>query len=166
MVVTKPGIYIEIPGFGDRTIRTLVSDYTGTLSRGGKLTAGVRERLLRLAPLVDIHVLTSDTFGTVREEFVDVPVTIQVLDGHRHDLQKQSIVQSLDRHGVFALGNGGNDRLMLRVVRNGGGIAVAVDNGEGCSIDAIAGAHLLIHGAANALDLLLEPRGLKAGLRF
>jgi soluble P-type ATPase len=164
--VSKPGIHIEIPGFGDRTIRTLVSDYTGTLSGGGKLSPGVRERLLRLDPLIDIHVLTSDTFGTVRNEFANVPVAIQVLDGDRHDLKKQDFVQSLDRQSVFALGNGANDRLMLRVVRDGGGIAVAVDNGEGCSTDAIAGANLLIHGAANALDLLLEPRALKAGLRY
>jgi hypothetical protein len=40
--MNKPGILIEIPGFGAREIRTIVTDYTGTLSCGGRLVAGVR----------------------------------------------------------------------------------------------------------------------------
>ena len=35
----KPGIAVEIPGFGRLALELLVSDYTGTLCRGGKLSA-------------------------------------------------------------------------------------------------------------------------------
>ena len=55
---------------------------------------------------------------------------------------------------------------MLKAVKEAGGVAIAVDNGEGCAIDAILNANLLIHGSANALQLLLEPNRLKATLRF
>lgn len=162
----KPGIDVDIPGRGRQTVRFLVTDYSGTLSCGGKLTAGVQERLLRLHELLEVHVLTSDTFGTVRRELVNIPVNIEVLDAEAHDVQKQRYVEALDTVAVFAMGNGNNDRLMLGSVAKVDGIAVAVDNGEGCAVAALSAAQLHIHGAANALDLLIDPRRLKAGLRY
>jgi hypothetical protein len=51
-------------------------------------------------------------------------------------------------------------------VRDAGGLAVAVDNGEGCSVNAINNANILLHGSEQALDLLLEPNSCKATLRF
>ena len=53
-IVSSPGIVIPIPGFGDREIRTVVSDFTGTLSRGGKIIPEVREKLLALLLQVQI----------------------------------------------------------------------------------------------------------------
>jgi hypothetical protein len=51
-------------------------------------------------------------------------------------------------------------------VKEAGGLAIAVDNGEGCAIDALLNANLFIVGVVNALDLLLEVRSCKATLRF
>jgi soluble P-type ATPase len=163
----KPGIVIEIPGAGRLDIRTIVSDYSGTLSCGGRLVAGVEERLLKLQEFVDIHVLTSDTFGTARGELNGIPLRLEILSMENHDVQKQEYIRSRcnPRH-VAAFGNGNNDRLFLKTVKEAGGLAVAVDNGEGCSIDAVVNAHLLISGAASALELLLEPDRLIATLRF
>jgi len=47
-----------------------------------------------------------------------------------------------------------------------GGLAAAVDNGEGCAIDALTNAEIFIVGAANALDLLIDTKFMKATLRF
>ena len=44
--------------------------------------------------------------------------------------------------------------------------AVAVDNGDGCATQALLNSDLFIVRAANALNLLLEPKGCKATLRF
>jgi len=44
----KPGILIEIPGFGKLELRAIVSDYSGTHSRGGKITHEVERRLIHL----------------------------------------------------------------------------------------------------------------------
>ena len=52
----KPGITIDVPGFGKVQIDAILSDYTGTLAFSGKLITGVKDRLLRLAELVDVHV--------------------------------------------------------------------------------------------------------------
>jgi len=144
----------------------LVCDYSGTLSCGGKLGSGVQERLLRLDEILDIHVLTSDTFGTVEFELTNVPANIRVLKGDRHEQQKRRFVtQECVPRTVAAIGNGANDELMLAAVREAGGVAIAVDNGEGCHTGSLARSNLFIRGAAEALDLLLDPKRLIAGLR-
>ena len=109
--------------------------------------------------------MTSDSFGTAKEELAGV-VTPDILTKERHDLEKQDYVKTFDLKHVAAFGNGNNDRLLLKTVKEGGGLAIAVDNGEGCAVDALLNAHLFIVGAANALNLLLEPRSCKATLRF
>jgi soluble P-type ATPase len=160
-----PGIAIDIPGFGRRVICTVVSDYTGTLSCHGKLTPGVRSLLRRLSTLVDLRIVTADTYGTAHQQLRGIVVPHR-LEGKRQDLEKRDFVKQFDIEKVAALGNGNNDRLLLQVVREAGGLAIAVDNGEGCALDALRHAHIFISGAAPALTLLLNSTGLKATLRF
>jgi soluble P-type ATPase len=163
--MSKPGILIEIPGFGTREIRTVVSDYTGTLSCGGRLAVGLREKLLTLQQSVDIRVISADSFGTANEELAGI-VKPDILRTNKHDAEKQDYVNTFDLKHVAAFGNGNNDRLLLKTVKEGGGLAISVDNGEGCAVEALVNAHIFIVGAANAFNLLLEPRGCKATLRF
>ena len=163
--MTKPGILIDVPGLGSRVIHTVVSDYTGTLSRGGKFVPGVRDELLKLLRLVDIQVLTSDSYGTAAQELQGI-LTPHILTGGRHDVEKEEYVERFNVKHVAAFGNGNNDRLLLKRVKDFGGLAIAVDNGEGCAIDALLNSHILIVGAVNALNLLLEPTACKATLRF
>ena len=130
----KPGILIAIPGFGKLELRAIVSD-----SRGGRITHGVERRLIHLSELVDIHILTAGTFGTAERELQDMPVSIHRLPGEEQD-----------------------DRLLQKAVKEAGGLAIAVDNGEGCAIETLQNANLFIVGAENALDLLIEAKRLKA----
>jgi len=173
LVMQKPGITINIPGFGSprgtkgkRVIRTIISDYTGTLSLHGKLTPGVKPRLLRLQKLVDVKIVTADTYGTAAQQLkgIEAPHFLKRKSGQ--DIEKRDFAKKFDLRHVAAFGNGNNDRLLLAAVKKAGGIAIAVDNGEGCALDALLAANIFISGAANALDLLLEPRALKATLRF
>jgi soluble P-type ATPase len=163
--MSKPGIAIDIPGFGRREIKIVVSDYNGTHSRGGSVRPAVRRRLRKLAKLVDLHIVTADSFGTAEKELKGI-VKPHLLRTSHHDVEKATYVSRFDLAHVAAFGNGNNDRLMLKAVKEGGGLAVAVDNGEGCAIDALLNAHLFIAGAAHAIDLLLDPMRSKATLRF
>lgn len=163
--MVKPGIHLDIPGGRTIDLRCLVSDYSGTLSRGGALSAGVAGRLRRLDALLDVWILTSDTYGTATREFRGLPVSLRILTASDHDRQKADFVRALGLPHVAALGNGRNDRLMLGSVREGGGLAIAVDNGEGCAVETLGAAELLVHGAAAALDLLLDPLRSIASLR-
>ena len=160
-------IKLMIPGFGPLEIRRVVTDYTGTHSFKGVVRRSVRTRLAQLGRLVEVHVLTADTFGTARRELARLPVELHVLNSAtRQDKEKQRFVMKYQPKHVAAFGNGTIDRLMLKTVRDAGGLAVAVDNGEGCALDAIRNANLFVHGSEHALDLLLEPNRCKATLRF
>jgi soluble P-type ATPase len=161
----KPGIAIDVPGFGKRHILIAVSDYTGTHSFGGAIAPDVKSRLRELATLVDLHIVTADSFGTAENELAGIALPYKLRTG-RHDHEKADYVSRFDLQHVAAYGNGNNDRLMLQAVKEGGGLSIAVDNGEGCAMDAMRHADLFVVGAANAIDLLLDPVRLKATLRF
>ena len=164
--MAKSGISIDIPGFGLRQVCAIVTDYTGTLSRGGRLVPGVKERLFKLAESMVIHVITADTFGFAQEELKGVPLTHHRLEGEDHDIQKRQYGQKLGLQHCAVFGNGNNDRLLLKAAKELGGLAIVVDYGEGCVTDALLNTHLFIMGAVNALELLIEPKGCIATLRF
>ena len=164
--MNKTGISIDIPGFGPRHITTILTDYTGTLSCGGRLTEGVKDGLCEFAELVEIHVITADTFGRAEEELKGVPIKLVRFTTQHLDVEKRKYGVKLGLRHCVVFGNGNNDRLLLKAAKEAGGIAVAVDNGEGCATDALLNSQIFIVGAANALKLLLEPTGCKATLRF
>lgn len=166
---------VNIPGFREYHFEAIVTDYTGTLACGGELTTGAYGGLMTLSKLVDITVLTSDTFGTVKRELDGIPLEIKILEGDHHDSQKLDFVKNIcvsemfsgyGANRIIALGNGRNDEKMLEWVNNEHGIAIAVDNGEGCATGTLQASTIFVHGAANALGLLLDAdHRLKATLR-
>jgi P-type E1-E2 ATPase len=155
-------IEIDIPGFGLVKLDHLVSDFTGTLSFNGKLIPGVKECLNKLSELLDIHVLTSDTFGTAKSELEDIRCEVRILEGEYHDLQKEEYVEKLGAAHVVAFGNGNNDRKMLRISR----IGIAVSGKEGGAVDILMAGDLHIPSITDGLELLLHTRRLKATLRY
>ncbi|HDS06024.1 MAG TPA: ATPase P, partial [Bacteroides sp.] len=60
-------IEIEIPGYKTIHAEHLVLDFNGTLAVDGHLIDGVADQLFRLSADLEVHVLTADTFGTVRK---------------------------------------------------------------------------------------------------
>ena len=153
---------IDIPGFGFVGAEHLVSDFTGTLSLDGKLLPGIEERLRALSEILKIHILTSDTFGTARDEMKNVKCTLHILSGIDHDLQKEDHVKKLGTEKVIAIGNGKNDSQMMKAAR----IGIAVSEGEGCSVHTLKNADIHVRSIGEGLDLLLHPDRMKATLRF
>jgi soluble P-type ATPase len=153
---------LDIPGFGHVHLEHLVSDFTGTLSVDGRLLPGVRERFNKIAGILKVHVLTADTFGMAKAELEGIKCGIHILTGDNHDLQKEEYVKRLGTDCVAVFGNGNNDRKMLKTARLG----IAVCLHEGCATDAIISANIMVTSATDALDLLLNPKRLKATLRF
>jgi P-type E1-E2 ATPase len=155
-------IQIEIPGFGPVQLSHLVSDFTGTLSVDGGLLPGVQEALNQISEKMTIHILTADTFGRAREALTGVSCQIHILTGPDQDLQKEKYVRDMGPEKVMALGNGNNDRRMLKIAR----VGVAVMEEEGCAVEAFLAADIQVRSALSALRLLLNPLRLKANLRF
>jgi len=123
-------IEIPIPRFGPGrppagkiTINKIITDYTGTLSCGGKLTPGVEDRLRKLKAIVGIHVVSSDSFGTAREQLSAIPLEPHLLATDEHDEEKRECVNAHEPNLIAAFGNGRNDALMLKAVKGTGGLA-------------------------------------------
>ena len=153
---------VEIPGFGRVRLEHLVSDYNGTLSVDGKLLPGIRDLLNEVAASLKVHVVTADTYGRAQSELEGVNCELHILTGRDEDKQKEAYVRMLGSRGVIALGNGNNDRQMLRTAR----IGIAVCLREGCSVMALTEADIAVTSPVDALELLLHTDRLKATLRF
>ncbi len=152
---------VKIPGKGKFTLKYLVSDFTGTLSVDGIPVKGIKEKLNRISKFLEIHILTADTFGKAKEALKDVNAKVVILSQGNEAEQKEEYVKKLDKNKVVALGNGRNDRKMLK--ESAIGIAVMLE--EGCAIETIQNADILVKSPLDALDLLLIPKRLIAVLR-
>ncbi|MEF3698623.1 HAD family hydrolase [Desulfolutivibrio sp.] len=150
-----------IPGTGDVSLTHLVLDYNGTLAKDGALLPGVAERLAALAVSLTVHVITADTFGTVRAALAGLPVTVTVLPPGPEDAAKLAFVQSLGLSATACVGNGRNDRLMLRACA----VGLAILGPEGACLDAVLAADAVFADIRDALDVFAHPARLVATLR-
>jgi P-type E1-E2 ATPase len=155
-------IKIAIPGFGHIKLAHAVFDYNGTLALDGVLLPEVKSSLELLSKKLMLHVVTADTFGRVKEQLESFPVNIHILHPDREVEQKEAYVQSLDHRQVVAVGNGNNDRDMLQLAR----IGIVVIGAEGCAATVMATADVIVRDIGDAFGLLLNPKRLKATLRF
>jgi soluble P-type ATPase len=153
---------IKIPGGQHLRLTHLILDYNGTLACDGSILAGVAERLNILANDLEIHILTADTFGTVRTQVANLPVQLVVIPPDNQAQAKASYLDSLGPANSAAIGNGKNDALMLKQAVLG----VAVVQPEGAARETLLAAMVVTSGIIEALDLLLFPDRLKATLRL
>jgi soluble P-type ATPase len=85
---------IDIPGGQLLRLTHLVLDYNGTLACDGVLLPGVAERLKILAQSLEIHIVTADTFGTVRGQVAGLPVQLAVIPKENQDRAKADYINS------------------------------------------------------------------------
>lgn len=154
-------VEIKIPGKGKITFKYLVSDFTGTLSVDGNLITGVKEKLNLISQFLEIYILTADTFGKVKEALKDARVKIHLLEPENEDLQKENFVKNLGNEYVIALGNGKNDRKMVKSAK----IGIAVILEEGCAVETLINSDIMVKSPLDALDLILNPKRFVAVLR-
>jgi soluble P-type ATPase len=154
-------IEINIPDFGRLRLAHLVLDYNGTLAFDGRLISGVANLLGLLADHLQIHIITADTFGSVHQAFAGSALTIHVLSPGNEEVGKAAYVRSLGSMSSVCIGNGRNDRLMLKEA----GLGIAVLQQEGTATQALLAADIIIPNIVDALDLLLHPKRITATLR-
>ena len=152
---------ITIPGYKTLQFEHLVMDYNGTLACDGKLLDGVNDRLVTLSKKLKIHVLTADTFGQSKSGLQNIPCKLSILAAGDQAKAKLEYVQILGLDTAVCIGNGRNDRLMLKDTLLG--IAVILD--EGAATETLTAADLVCTDICSALDLLLNPLRLVATLR-
>jgi P-type E1-E2 ATPase len=154
-------IEIEISGMAKIQIEHVVLDYNGTIAINGELIAGVKERLEALAHLVDVHVLTADTYGSVHEQCRELNLSVHVIGKYHQDREKLSFIESLKSEYCVAIGNGRNDALMLE----NAALGIGMMQGEGMSTKTLMSSDVVFTSINDALDGLLHPNRLIATLR-
>jgi soluble P-type ATPase len=154
-------ISIPIPGGIPLKLHHLVLDYNGTIAKDGEPIAEAVDRIVNIADLLDIHVVTADTHGTVAGKIDELPVKLFIIGDQDQDLAKKTFVEDLGSDITAAIGNGRNDSLMLRQAALGIGVIQA----EGASTAIMGAADIVCTQISNALDLLLFPDRLRATLR-
>jgi soluble P-type ATPase len=152
---------IDIPGFGMLHLTHLVLDFNGTIARDGQLLSNIDKTFTDLAKQFTIHILTADTGGTVTQELEGMPCTLHIIGSGSEAEQKEAYVKALGADQVVAIGNGNNDRLMLKSARLG----IAVLEGEGSAVSAIQHADMVARSSYDALGLLMVPQRIVATLR-
>ncbi len=154
-------IEARIPGYGNLRLAHLVMDYNGTLAVDGERLPGVRRCLAALSDKLDIHVITADTFGKAAAGLSGAACKLTVLEPGDQSAAKRDFVRSLGASETVAIGNGRNDRLMLREAALG----IAVILGEGAAAETVMAADIVCDSIPAALELLIHPLRLTATLR-
>lgn len=154
-------IEISIPGYGGLYLKHLVLDYNGTMACDGSLVDGVRVAFQELQDLLRIHVLTADTFGKAGAELSQVPCKLSILPVGNQDTGKQKYVRDLGADATVCIGNGRNDRLMLKEATLG----IAVIQEETAAVETVFAADIVCRDINHALGLLTNHKRLVATLR-
>lgn len=152
---------IVIPEYKTIELQTLFLDFNGTIAVDGRIPESVRQRLRRLGDELQIYVLTADTHGTAQEECEGLPVIVHTFPTGDARTYKRELVKSMGRRNCAAIGNGRNDEWMLKEAA----LSIGVMDQEGMYGGIFKAADLCVRSMEDALDLLLQPSRIIAGLR-
>lgn len=151
---------ICIPEFGEIHITHIVCDYNGTLAVDGELLPGVAEAINSIDD-VHVHVITADTFGVAEMQLKHTNCLLTIAPKDSQAQWKLDYVNSLGADSTASIGNGRNDRLMLKE----SALGIALLQKEGASVEAILNADIVCSSILDALDYFSHPRRLIATLR-
>jgi|SRR5919205_300401 soluble P-type ATPase len=154
-------IEIKVPGFRNLQLSHLVLDYNGTIAADGELLPGVGEALKEISADLQIHVLTADTFNFAAEQVAGLPLKLVIIPLDSQAEAKLAYVSELGVDNAVAIGNGRNDRAMLKAAA----VGIALVQKEGGSAETFASADIISVSILDALELLVNPKRLIATLR-
>ncbi len=152
---------IEIPYYKTLILEHVVLDYNGTIAKDGVLKVEVKALLPELCENYTVHIITADTFGSVKAQMEGFDVVIKVLQTDNHIAEKAAYVDVLGKEHCIAVGNGNNDAHMLQNAILG----IAIVGDEGCATPTLLQSDIGCKEIVDALDLLLNDKRLIATLR-
>jgi len=152
---------INIPGRDSFDIKNIVFDYNGTIAIDGKLIDGVTENINELSNIFNFYVITADTFGTVKNELKNTNCEVITISKNLQDISKLDFINSLDKNKTLSVGNGRNDKLMLKQSI----IGIAILQDEGLCTETLLNSDVLIKSIFDLFSFLKKPNKLIATLR-
>jgi len=152
---------IEIPYYKTLQLEHVVLDYNGTIAKDGQLKVEVKTLLPTLCEGYTVHVITADTFGSVKAQMEGFNVTVTVLQTDNHTAEKAAYIDRLGKINCVAIGNGNNDSNMLQNAILG----IAIIGDEGCATPTLLQSDISCSCIEDALQLLVNEKRLIATLR-
>jgi soluble P-type ATPase len=152
---------IEVPNYKTLELKHVILDYNGTIAKDGQLKEEVKALLPSLCKSYTVHVITADTFGSVKAQMEGFNVTITVLQTDNHTSEKAAYIDRLGKINCVAIGNGNNDSQMLQ----NAALGIAIIGDEGCATLTLLKSDITCHSIENGLNLLLNEKRLIATLR-
>jgi soluble P-type ATPase len=154
-------IEVNIPSYKKIYIENVVFDYNGTLAEGGRLIAGIKEKLVDISRLANIYIITADTFGTVEENFKDMDVEVKIISRENGTVDKLNFIRELGSYRTIAVGNGNNDTLMLREST----IGICVIGPEGLATKALLASDIVVKDIRDLFEMIKDISRIIATLR-
>jgi len=152
---------IEIPDYKTLKLNHVILDYNGTIAKDGQLKKEVKALLPRLCEAYKVHVITADTFGSVKSQMEGFLLVVNVLKTDDHTSEKEAYVDGLGKETCVAVGNGNNDKEMLK----NAALGIAIIGDEGCATPTLVQSDISCTSIEDALGLLLNEKRLIATLR-
>jgi len=154
-------IKIEAPGLNTREIDNIVFDLNGTLTVDGRIHPKTKDKINLLAKRTSIYVMTADSRGDCREVLQKVNAEIVTIQEEDTGEAKTGFIRRIGSKRTAAIGNGYNDRLMVREASLG----ICILGREGASSETLRNSDVVFSSILDALDFLLKPLRQKATLR-
>lgn len=152
---------VNIPGKQEIEIENIVFDYNGTIAIDGKLIDGVKENINELSNNFNFFVITADTYGSVEQELKSVNCKIIKIEKSSQDISKEKFIKKLGSNTTLCVGNGRNDKLMLK--ESVLGIAILQD--EGICTQTLLNSDILVKSILDVFGFLNDKNRLIATLR-
>jgi soluble P-type ATPase len=152
---------VEIPGRPPLKIDHLVLDFNGTIAVDGRLIPGVAERIEKLVGVVAVHVITADTYGSVEKQLENISCKVVTISRGNQDAGKLNYLETLGKEHAICVGNGRNDRLMLKA----SAIGIALIQQEGVCVEALLAADIACTSILDVFAYFDIPERIQATLR-
>jgi len=155
-------IKIDIPGRESLELENLVFDFNGTIAVDGRILENIKNQLIELSKIINIYVITADTYGMAQEECEKVNLKVITVPTGCVGKHKGDLVKKLGGKVTATIGNGFNDIDMFKEAK----LSVAVIEGEGTCSKLIINSDIVTRSIEEALNLFLTPNHIKADLRW
>jgi len=152
---------VNIHGREEIKITQVILDFNGTIAIDGKLVNGVADEINRLANSLDFYVVTADTYGTVAKELIGVNCQIINLSNSEEFRDKLDVLIKLGKNETLCVGNGFNDRIVLKESVLG----ISILQEEGLNVDALIASDFVCKSIIDVFSCIENPDRIKATMR-
>ncbi|WP_322395812.1 hypothetical protein [Clostridium perfringens] len=102
-------IKVDIPGRESLELENLVFDFNGTIAVDGRILENIKKQLIELSKVINIYVITADTYGMAQEECKKVNLKVITIPTGCAGKHKSDLVKKLGGEFTGTICYGFND---------------------------------------------------------